>query len=161
MDEMEHHKRQKTAVEVRRIADAVEPAYDRNGISPLIICLTPSLSLPAFCAVMPRIPAPPTGSRLNPAFADDYLKALKINPEVHDGAIVAGRAEITDEYQVLAWSCRLFPPALGHALPPNRGSAYHSALSISSTLNIDAVILFSRRELTIFVDGVQQLHAAI
>lgn len=104
---------------------------------------------------MPRRPSPPTGAALDETFAQRYAEAITENPEVHDGAIMAGRVKSRAEYRVLGWSYRLFPPEGDGEVKEylNHGSAFHSALAMSATPGVDGMILFARGERLIFSRG--------
>jgi hypothetical protein len=102
---------------------------------------------------MLRIPAPPLGAFLDAAFPQAYRDAISINPEAHDGAILAGRKTPLDLYAITGWSYRLYPPSATDTSASNRGSAFHSCLAMSALHEVDGVILFARGERFIFVRG--------
>ena len=102
---------------------------------------------------MPRLPSPQIGAALDGGFPDAYRRALVENVEIHDGAIIAGRASTADNYAVIGWSYRLFPPPVANVVEANRGSAFHSALAMSAEADVDAVLLLARREVIIFKNG--------
>lgn len=139
--------------ELYRITAALEAAYDGHGQPPLLVCLTSALEPPASCVPMPRLPVPQLGAALDENFGQDYRKALHLNAEIHDGAIIAGRSSSSEKYRVIGWSFRLFPPAFRGASLPNRGSAFHSALAMSAEADVDAVILLARGEAAVFLKG--------
>lgn len=107
---------------------------------------------PLFCAPMPRDPTPPTGQtieQLGPAIDS----ALRLNPAVHDGAIMLGRHGDNDTYTIKGWSYRLFPPEQDIVYSVNRGSAFQSSVLMSFVEGIDRVYLISAGTLTRFERG--------
>jgi hypothetical protein len=141
MDEFEH------------IASLLAPAYEGATGTALMVCLFTGERPPQGCEPMPRVPAPTLGALLDRTFPEQYAAALKLNPEVHDGAVLAGRVNRWEAYQVQGWSYRLFPGPVGTLRFENRGSAFHSSLAMSGQVGVDAIILFARGELTIFRSG--------
>lgn len=146
---------------VKTIADFVAPAYDvRRGI-PLLMCLYTGRALPRFAQAMPRSPSLPLGAVLDSTFPRSYHEVLSVNPEAHDGAVLAGRTAVNLPYAVTGWSYRLYPPELKQSAIPNRGSAFLSCRAMSALPEVDAVILFSRSERTIFLGGEVQESQAV
>jgi hypothetical protein len=139
--------------ELQTIAAFLAPAYTGRSGLPLLVCLYTGEIIPRFSVPMVRIPAPPVGVRLDAAFPQSYRHALLINPEIHDGAILAARNMPSDVYAVTGWSYRLYPPAAAGPSAPNRGSAFHSCLAMSALREVDGVLLFARGESLIFVDS--------
>jgi hypothetical protein len=134
-----------------KIAGFVAPAYRAAPNNALLLCLCANDVAAAFAAPMLRLPEPPTGFVIDDRFAMHYAAALKANPEIHDGAIMARRSG--EHYAVSGWSYRLFPPPVAMAPEANRGSAFHSCLAMSAMRGIDGILLFSGREAMVFRDG--------
>lgn len=120
--------------------------------APIIACLHTG-DLPAACAPMPRDPTPPVGQALDERFAVALAEMLRLNPAIHDGAIMIGRRTPGAAYKVTGWSYRLFPPGDVASTIVNRGSAFHSSLAMSRVLGIDRVYLASRGSLFRFTSG--------
>jgi hypothetical protein len=139
--------------ELLTIADFLAPAYTERSGLPLLVCLYTGETIPRFSAPMLRIPAPPIGALLDAAFPRSYRDALLVNPETHDGAILAARNMPSGIYAVTGWSYRLYPPNAAGPSAPNRGSAFHSCLAMSTLREVDGVVLFARGERLVFVRG--------
>ena len=139
---------------LRSVAGFLLPTYASNPHFPLLVCLYNGSALPRFAEPMPRSPGPPLGAVLDASFHEIYRQALLANPELHDGALLAGRAAGSpDRYSVTGWSYRLYPPPAGEDHSTNRGSAFHSCRAMSALSEIDGLILFARSERMIFVNG--------
>lgn len=117
-------------------------AADQPAAPTVIACLYTGPEFPAACAPMPRSPAAPLGTWVK-FLSDALAQAIAINPAVHDGAIMLMRNGSVDEARVTGWSYRLFPAGQPMATVPNRGSAFHSCLSMSLESDVDAVFLVS------------------
>jgi hypothetical protein len=119
----------------------------------VIVCLFTGAS-PMSCAAMPRLPSPETGMPFDNAFPAILDHAVKLNPSIHDGAIMVGRTDATAAYKVTGWSFRLFA---GNALTAsnnvNRGSAFNSCLAMSKVAGVDRIYLASRQRLEKFESG--------
>jgi hypothetical protein len=138
---------------LRSVAAFILPAYS-NPQFPLLVCLHDDSGLPRFAEPMPRSPSAPLGALLDDAFPNVYRQALLINPELHDGALLAGRVlGPAASYSITGWSYRLYPPPAGLPHSPNRGSAFHSCRAMSALPEVDGLILFARSERMIFVGG--------
>lgn len=120
----------------------------------LIACFFTGTTLPRFVEPMSREPIPPVGMPFDRNFLDVYRSAFKLNPAVHDGAILIGRKSVDESYHILGWSLRMFPPAVAIAAEPNRGSAYNSCLAMSVIPSVDLLCLVSHSELIRFQAGV-------
>ena len=131
---------------------AIKSLGETLMVSPAIICIYTG-SVPPGCAPMPRDPAPPVGMAIDGPLTGAFEQALRINPAVHDGAVMIGRSRETDDYVITGWSYRLFPPETDRSLIPNRGSAFHSSLLMSAVDGVDRVYLFSTGQLVCFADG--------
>jgi hypothetical protein len=133
------------------IAGFVAPAYRAAPNNALLLCLCKDTIPAAYAAPMSRAPEPPTGFLIDDRFSERYGAALKANPAIHDGAIMAYRRN--DGYTVNGWSYRLFPPPIQHSPLENRGTAFHSCLAMSALDGVDGVLLFSGREAFVFCGG--------
>jgi hypothetical protein len=118
----------------------------------VIVCLFTGCKLPAGCAPMSRHPAPKAGMRFDMTFADVFADATRLNPAIHDGAVMVGRRFATEAYKIMGWSFRLFPNERVDGLP-NRGSAFNSAQAMSRVPTIDAVYWVSGKEVYRFRHG--------
>lgn len=128
-----------------------------QGLSPsvetLIACFYTGKAFPAFVESMLRDPPPPVGMPFDRNFVDLYRSVSKLNPAVHDGAVLIGRVSAAETYRVQGWSFRMFPPAAETAAAPNRGSAYNSCLAMSVVSSVDLLCLVSHSELVRFRAG--------
>ena len=138
-------------------ADAVDQAFLTlaTGAStgfPIIACLYTG-KLPDHCAPMPRNPCPAIGLAIDEGLSAALIDAVRLNDAVHDGAIMFGRQTPALPYQVTGWSYRMFPPEGQVAPTANRGSAFHSSLSMSLVVGVDRVYLVSNGSLHRFENG--------
>jgi len=101
------------------------------------------LGLPDYCSAMVRDPSPKCGYIIDREFASELQAALRVNPSVHDGAILCGRKSAKNKYRVAGWSYRLYPPAFSGASIPNKGSALNSGLAMSRVDSVDKVLFWS------------------
>lgn len=120
--------------------------------SPIIACLYTG-KVPNHCAPMPRNPAPPLGQPIDRDLAATLARAVELNEAVHDGAIMIGRPRATEAYRITGWSFRLLPPDGAVQPTVNRGSAFHSSLSMSQVDGVDRVYLASKGSLLRFESG--------
>jgi hypothetical protein len=127
-------------------------ALSGSTASPVIACFYTG-GLPPCCAPMPRDPAPPVGQAIDARFAVALVEATRLNPAVHDGAIMVGRDGPEAPYLVSGWSYRLFPPEVRVSMTANRGSAFHSSLAMSRVTGVDRVYLVSRGAVFRFAGG--------
>jgi hypothetical protein len=123
-----------------------------TGGTTVIVCLFTGSGLPSACAPMPRRPAPETGMPFDITFSDVFAEATRLNPAIHDGAVMVGRRRVAEPYKIVGWSFRLFPSAEIQG-PANRGSAFNSAQAMSRVPTIDAVYWVSGRDIYRFRDG--------
>jgi hypothetical protein len=86
-------------------------------------------------------------------FPDVFAKAIRQNAAIHDGAIMVGRLSASEPYQIVGWSFRLFPNTEAVEPPPNRGSAFNSALAMSRVPTIDAAYWLSGKSIYRFHKG--------
>lgn len=128
-------------------------ARKQAGDATIIVCLFTGTS-PCSCTPMPRLPRPEIGMPFDDGFPALLANAVKVNPSVHDGAIMVGRIDASSAYKVTGWSFRLFagdtctaPSAV------NRGSAFNSCLSMSTVNGVDRIYLASQKRLERFEKG--------
>lgn len=121
--------------------------------SPILACLYTGVEKPASCAPMARFPEPKLGTLLDFTFGEKLASALRLNPAVHDGAVMLGRECADSPYRILGWSYRLFPPETGLFEFPNRGSAFNSCLAMSCVFCIDRVYLLRNGSVHRFEKG--------
>ncbi len=126
---------------------------------PLIMVFFTGRSMPAECIPMHREPRPAVGFQIGLNFNDHLSKAFALNSSIHDGALVFGRIDDTESYTLREWSMRIVSSHVAKEAEANRGSAYHSALALSSSNDVDLVCLFTPEKLEIFRDGEKTLHA--
>ena len=119
----------------------------------LIACLFRGSSTPPHCEAMLRDPLPDRGCTLGPGFADAVLQALRVNPAVHDGAMMLRLLPQTGRYVLCGWSYRLFPPSGARTSIVNRGSAFNSCISMSLVERVDCLYLVSNGSVTKFRNG--------
>jgi hypothetical protein len=124
-----------------------------SGWGTLIACLYRGPGEPPYCEGMARSPVPETGFAVGPTIVDEVLSALRINPAVHDGAMMLRLDPARGRYRLEGWSYRLFPPAGQIAGAVNRGSAFNSCLAMSLVERVDCLYLVSKNSLTRFEDG--------
>jgi hypothetical protein len=128
-------------------------ASSRRRDETFIACLYTGAKFPKACSPMLRAPVPSVGMLLA-ELSNGLSDALAENPAVHDGAIMVGRVDLGAPYRVTAWSFRLFPATTTLDASPNRGSAFHSCLSMSLERDIDALYLITGNRAYRFVSGV-------
>lgn len=139
----------RTEIENILLATVSNSAMPSTGI----VCFYSSTNLPAFVEPMLRTPSIPLGAKFDITFSDTLLEAIKLNPSVHDGAILVGRHTSADSYSITGWSCRLFPPSASVELVPNRGSAFNSCHAMSISEEVDAIYLWSSGSIFRFENG--------
>lgn len=105
------------------------------------------------CVPMPRSPVPDIGAPFSPKLNIILAEALKVNPSIHDGAIVFSRETQMQKYVLAAWSMRIVARLLPTTVEPNQGSAHNSAHSLSASQNIDLCCVISRENISFFEDG--------
>jgi hypothetical protein len=112
-------------------------------VLPIIACFYTGPDLPGCCAPMPRSPLARIGVVFGQQFPSMMADALSLNPAIHDGAVMIGRAPPSLTYIVTGWSYRLFPAENALRPEPNRGSAFNSCAAMSTVPTIDRVYLVS------------------
>jgi hypothetical protein len=128
-------------------------ARKHAGDATIIVCLFTG-TCPPSCAPMPRFPTPETGMPFDDGFPSVLADVVRLNPSVHDGAVMVGRIDASSAYRVTGWSFRLFAGdtcTLPSAM--NRGSAFNSCLSMSTINGVDRIYLASRNGLERFEKG--------
>ncbi|MGR3512065.1 MAG: hypothetical protein ACU0GG_04825 [Paracoccaceae bacterium] len=105
------------------------------------------------CIPMPRDPMPTVGQRFGTDFAQDLDAAFKVNPSIHDGAILFQRSQQDDDYYLSAWSMRIVSRHTPLFSEPNLGSAHNSTLSLSMATAVDACCILSTTRAVFFVEG--------
>ncbi len=121
---------------------------------PVILCFFTG-EQPSGTSAMPRDPMPPVGALFVRNFARTFAEALAINPAVHDGAVMIGRASPGQPYHVVGWSHRLHPPQAGKTIT-NRGSAFNSCTAMSTVDRVDSLVLIGRNEAFAFKGGIPE-----
>lgn len=102
---------------------------------------------------MPRDPMPSVGQRFGADFAQDLEAAFKVNPSIHDGAILFQRSMQDEEYYLSAWSMRIVSRHVPLSSEPNMGSAHNSTLALSLATVVDACCVLSPDKAVFFEDG--------
>jgi hypothetical protein len=102
---------------------------------------------------MLRDPMPIVGQRFGTDFAQHLQAAFKVNPSIHDGAILFQRSQQDDDYYLSAWSMRIVSRHTPLHSEPNLGSAHNSTLSLSMASSVDACCVLSAVKAVFFVDG--------
>lgn len=118
-----------------------------------IVCLLSTISPLKYIDMMPRTPMPKLEFFIDGDFAKNLIAANKLNPSIHDGAIVAIWEKEKEKYSVRHMSCRLLPPQIGNHSHQNRGSAFNSALAMSNVMQVQKVYFWSNRALHLFESG--------
>lgn len=125
----------------------------RQTHSTLIVCFFTGEELPPYCASMLRVPAPKIGAKVTDCLHSQIDAAIEMNSAIHDGAVIVGRNQISEDYFIRGWSYRLFPPCEQGFQEANRGSAFNSGLAMSMVTDIDAIYLSSNHGFSKFVRG--------
>ena len=120
---------------------------------PAILVFASDLISDADCIPMPRDPMPEVGQRFGMTLIKDFEDALKVNPSIHDGAILFQRSQKEDDYFLSAWSMRIVSRHTPLLSEPNLGSAHNSTLSLSMATAVDACCILSTTKAVFFVEG--------
>jgi hypothetical protein len=120
---------------------------------PVLIIFFTGSSEPPDCLPMKRCPMPSLGFPFDADFPEHLQSALAINEAVHDGAVAFGRLTNAESYKCVGWSYLIGCTRSVENADSNRGAAYNSAISLSSSAGIDCVSLFSKSDLEIFGQG--------
>lgn len=116
----------------------------------LIVCFFTGKRLPKFVAPMVLVPEPPVNCAFDAHFAGVRASALQLNPAVHDGAVMVGRENAAEDYRIVGWSHRMFPPEGSRKGGANKGTAYNSCLAMSQIASVDMLYLQSRGQRVVF-----------
>jgi hypothetical protein len=120
---------------------------------PLLVVFFTGGEEPPDCVSMPRLPMPNGGFVFAEDFGNRVREAMEKNESAHDGAVAFGRRTISEPYKCVGWSYRIVARQTSHTAEANRGAAYNSAVSLSLSVGVDRVCLFSHSELEVFLDG--------
>lgn len=127
-------------------------------IGSLIVAVYATGEPPSFFSPMAREPEPPVNLPFDESFPDLYMHMLRLNPSLHDGAIMVRLTTGLEQAPVVThWSCRLFPPPQHDQRRPNRGSAYNSAADFSYVPGVRAVYCASIQETLCITFGKERL----
>lgn len=102
---------------------------------------------------MARRPIPQVGMPFSGNIASVFHEALRLNPSIHDGAVVFSRDSKYDGYRLRAWSMRIVSPLIPDYVEPNVGSAHNSALALSLAPGIDLCAILSQSDTVFFENG--------
>lgn len=120
---------------------------------PTILVFASDLISDTDCIPMPRDPVPEVGQRFGMSLIQDFESALKVNPSIHDGAILFHRSPQDEEYYLSAWSMRIVSRHAPLSSTPNMGAAHNSTLSLSMATAVDACCVLSPDKVVFFKDG--------
>ncbi len=112
------------------------------------------------CVPMAREPVPSVGSPFSERLTLVIEDAVRLNPSIHDGAIIFSRDLKRDEYRLSAWSMRITSTNVPDHVEPNVGSAHNSALALSLSSSIDLCAIISSSGLVLFENGLTSRVAA-
>lgn len=132
---------------LRKIHSQGLPSY------PLLAVFFTGGAEPPDCVSMLRLPMPKGGFAFGDDFCSRFREVMAGNESAHDGAVAFGRLRKSDPYRCAGWSYRIVARQTSDAAEANRGAAYNSAISLSLSVAVDRVCLFSRSELEVFSDG--------
>lgn len=116
----------------------------------LIVCFFTGKRLPEFVAPMLLVPEAPVNCAFDADFVGARASVLQVNPAVHDGAVMVGRTSAAEDYRIVGWSHRMFPPEGSRKGAANKGTAYNSCLAMSQIASVDMLYLQSRGQRVVF-----------
>lgn len=116
----------------------------------LILCFFTGEHLPQFVAPMVLAPQPPVNCMFDSDFAGVRISVLELNSAAHDGAVMVGRKSPAEDYRIVGWSHRMFPPDGPRKGAANKGTAYNSCLAMSQIASVDLLYLQSRGQRVVF-----------
>ncbi len=119
----------------------------------LIVCFFTGKRLPQFVAPMVLVPEPPVNFTFDASFPSVRASVLQLNPAVHDGAVMVCRESVAEDYRIIGWSHRMFPPEGSRKGAANRGTAHNSCLAMSQITSVDMLYLQSRGQRVVFRHG--------
>ena len=134
-----------TVLSIREILSRLPPVE-----ATLIVCFFTGRCLPQFVAPMGLLPEPPVNCAFDADFAGVRASVLQLNPAVHDGAVMVGRESAAEDYRIVGWSHRMFPPEGTRKGTANKGTAYNSCLAMSQIASVDMLYLQSRGQRVVF-----------
>ncbi|MGQ3295249.1 MAG: hypothetical protein ACT6U0_23980 [Shinella sp.] len=102
---------------------------------------------------MARQPMPDVGMRFSGNIASVFREAMRLNPSIHDGAVVFSRETEDHGYRLCAWSMRIVSARIPNAAEPNVGSAHNSALALSLAPGVDLCAILSQGGSVFFENG--------
>jgi hypothetical protein len=126
---------------------------------PLILVFSTGKVSSNECVPMPRAPMPPIGAVFSKELPSLLREAVRLNPSVHDGAVIFSRGSVHDEYRLASWSMRIVSKTELQNAVPNLGSAHNSALSLSLSPEVDICCLLSKGNIAVFQRGSMQVEA--
>lgn len=126
---------------------------------PLILVFSTGKVSTNECVPMPRAPMPPTGAAFSNELPTLLREAVRLNPSVHDGAVIFSRESAHDEYRLASWSMRIVSKTELQDAVPNLGSAHNSALALSLSSEVDICCLLSERNIAVFQRGSMEVEA--
>ena len=119
----------------------------------LILCFFTGERLPQFVAPMVLAPEPPVNCEFDADFAGVRTSVLQLNSAAHDGAVMVGRKSAAEDYRIVGWSHRMFPPDGPRKGATNKGTAYNSCLAMSQIASVDMLYLQSCSQRVVFRSG--------
>lgn len=105
------------------------------------------------CLPMAREPMPAVGAPFSENFASVFEEAVRLNPSIHDGAVIFSRVSEDHEYRLCAWSMRIVSDRIPDHAEPNVGSAHNSALALSLAPGVDLCAILSKGGSVLFEKG--------
>lgn len=126
---------------------------------PLILVFSTGKVSTDECVPMPRVPMPPIGAVFSKELPSLLREAVRINPSVHDGALIFSRRNAHDEYRLASWSMRIVSRTEMQDAVPNLGSAHNSALALSLSSEVDICCILSKGNIALFQRGSMQIEA--
>ncbi len=96
---------------------------------------------------------PPVGTPFNDGFVKVIEDAVRINPSVHDGAVIFSRTDESDGYLLSSWSMRIVSNRSPVTPAPNVGSAHNSALALSMAPTVDLCVIISKAGMVLCENG--------
>jgi hypothetical protein len=124
---------------------------------PLLMVFFTGCAEPPDCVSMLRLPMPKGGFSFDEGFGNRVREVMVGNESAHDGAVAFGRMRNSDPYRCVGWSYRIVARQASDAAEANRGAAYNSAISLSLSVGVDRVCLFSHSALEVFSGGVRAI----
>ncbi|WP_349962430.1 hypothetical protein [Rhizobium sp. ZPR3] len=120
---------------------------------PLILVFSTGRISTNECVPMAREPMPAVGSPFSDEIVSVIKEGTRLNPSVHDGAIIFTRGKEEEEYRLSAWSMRIISKGIPDYTEPNVGSAHNSAQSLSLSPTVDLCAIISSAGVAMFEKG--------